>query len=89
MAFTFRNASKGSVIEHVSALRGTTLIAPCPFYLPPTPETHLAHASRQQTLAAYPVVSTPFGVCEMHTVLGEEGQVINDWLWFDEKDQVK
>jgi len=41
-----------------------------------------------QTLKVRPVVATEFGSCELHTVKSEAGDVIEDWLWWDEKDQV-
>eukprot|EP01050_Picozoa_sp_SAG11_P005893 SAG11_NODE_433_length_9518_cov_11.247054_4_plen_206_part_00 len=40
-----------------------------------------------QTKAVKTLAATPFARCEMHTVqFGDD--VIDDWLWFDERDQI-
>ena len=36
------------------------------------------------TLAAQPIVETPFARAELHTVRADDGRVLRDWLWFDE-----
>ena len=41
-----------------------------------------------QTRHARSIVETPFARAELHTVRGEDGSVIRDWLWFDERDHV-
>ncbi|TFJ80327.1 hypothetical protein NSK_008332 [Nannochloropsis salina CCMP1776] len=51
-----------------------------------------AHAIHGKAMAigaeVVPVVSTSFGVCEIHKVKAEDGSVLDGWLWFDEKDQI-
>jgi len=42
----------------------------------------------EQTIKARPVVSTMYAACEMHTVRQPNGQLVHDWLWWDEFDQV-
>ena len=41
-----------------------------------------------QTLKARTVVETPFARAQIHTVKLESGKVVDDWLWFDERDAV-
>ena len=40
------------------------------------------------TLAVRTITSTPFARFEIHKVLTESGEVINDWLWTDERSHV-
>lgn len=43
----------------------------------------------ERTLSRKVVADTRFARCELHTVRTEDGsKVINDWLWFDERDAV-
>ncbi len=39
-------------------------------------------------MGARVVTSTPFARFEIHKVLAENGKVINDWLWTDERSHV-
>jgi ADP-ribose pyrophosphatase len=41
-----------------------------------------------QTLAARTIIETPFARAQMHTVRLENGKIVNDWLWFDERDAI-
>lgn len=41
-----------------------------------------------QTLEARTVASTPFARFEIHKVKTEDGNIVNDWLWTDEKSHV-
>jgi ADP-ribose pyrophosphatase len=41
-----------------------------------------------QTLAVRTVTSTPFARFEIHKVRTENGQIVNDWLWTDERAHV-
>lgn len=40
------------------------------------------------TLDARTVVSTPFARFEVHKVKTESGDIVNDWLWTDERSHV-
>lgn len=40
------------------------------------------------TLDAKTIVSTPFARFEIHKVKTESGEIINDWLWTDERSHV-
>jgi ADP-ribose pyrophosphatase len=40
------------------------------------------------TLAVRTITSTPFARFEIHKVLTESGEIINDWLWTDERSHV-
>ena len=40
------------------------------------------------TLAVRTVTSTPFARFEIHKVRTESGQIVNDWLWTDERSHV-
>ena len=43
----------------------------------------------ERTISRQVIADTPFARCEIHKVRTEDGaSVINDWLWFDEKDAV-
>lgn len=41
-----------------------------------------------QTLATRTITSTPFARFEIHQVRTESGEIINDWLWTDERSHV-
>lgn len=41
-----------------------------------------------QTIRVKNVYETPFARAQIHTVRAESGAVINDWLWFDERDAI-
>eukprot|EP01041_Mallomonas_annulata_P013573 gene13573-28801_t len=43
---------------------------------------------RPNTLAVRTVASTPFARFEIHKVKTESGEIINDWLWTDERSHV-
>jgi hypothetical protein len=43
---------------------------------------------KPETLAAHVVTSTPFARFEVHQVRTDSGQIVNDWLWTDERSHV-
>jgi len=44
--------------------------------------------NQNQTLAVKTVIETPFARTQLHKVLLPDGQIVNDWLWFDERDAI-
>lgn len=40
------------------------------------------------TLAVRTITSTPFARFEIHKVLTESGEIVNDWLWTDERSHI-
>ena len=54
----------------------------------PMEEFPEAHWRTSSTLAVRTITSTPFARFEIHKVLTESGEVVNDWLWTDERSHV-
>lgn len=67
----------------VSRMIGFTGTIPIP--MEPFPEAPWRTSS---TLGARTVTSTPFARFEIHRVLTENGIVVDDWLWTDERSHV-
>lgn len=89
--------SSALVVSHVTAALVGFLLARPPSAPPPPPcgalvkggpYTGAPWRKPNATLHARSIVETPFARAELHTVRGEDGAVIKDWLWFDERDHV-
>ena len=93
-------ASSALVVSHATAALVGFLLARPAARAPPPPCGGASRARRapytgapwQQAERDAPrarsIVETPFARAELHTVRGEDGSVIRDWLWFDERDHV-
>ena len=89
--------SSALVLSHLTAALVGFLLARRPSAPPPPPCGALVRGGPytgapwrkpNATLHARSIVETPFARAELHTVRGEDGSVIRDWLWFDERDHV-
>lgn len=45
--------------------------------------------NKNQTLSVQTLVETKFARAQLHSVKLENGDIINDWLWFDEGNEYK
>lgn len=79
------NAQESSLTPNFRATNGNTASEKLPIPMIDFPEPAWRTPS---TLNVRTVTSTPFARFEIHQVKTESGEIINDWLWTDERSHV-
>jgi 8-oxo-dGTP pyrophosphatase MutT (NUDIX family) len=94
-AIVFRRKSEATwfVLGFLFCIAVVYIIPSALFYLSsgipiPLEEFPEAPWRTSSTLAVRTITSTPFARFEIHKVLTESGEIVNDWLWTDERSHV-